>query len=268
MSTPNPLVPQGSLPPSQGKGKSNIRLVILGVAAVHAVFIVGLLVQGCNKPQPPAPTPEPTVLPPLPAADTNFFPAPAPAPGTGTTAVVAAPMPTPLPEPVPAPAPTPSADMAPSGATKEYVVLKGDSFSTIAKKSGTTAAAIAKANPGVDSSKLKIGQKLVIPEGATAATAGVAAPAAGITSSNGSTTSYTVKTGDTLTKIAKNNKTTVQALRAANGLKTDRIHVGQKLKVPSKGTETVVGSGPIPDPAPIAASVPVPAPAAPAPAVK
>lgn len=47
------------------------------------------------------------------------------------------------------------------------------------------------------------------------------------------TVTYEVKRGDNLTRIAKNHGTTVKAIREANGLKTDRILVGQKLKVPA-----------------------------------
>ena len=56
-----------------------------------------------------------------------------------------------------------------------------------------------------------------------------------------------MKSGDNLTKIAAQHGTSVKALRAANGLKTDSIKVGQKLKIPAK-----------------AASAPVTAPATPA----
>jgi LysM repeat protein len=43
---------------------------------------------------------------------------------------------------------------------------------------------------------------------------------------------YVVKPGDNLTRIAKAHGTTAKAIREASGLKTDRILVGQKLKVP------------------------------------
>jgi LysM repeat protein len=43
---------------------------------------------------------------------------------------------------------------------------------------------------------------------------------------------YVVKPGDNLTKIAKAHHTTLKAIRAASNLKTDRILVGQKLKIP------------------------------------
>lgn len=43
---------------------------------------------------------------------------------------------------------------------------------------------------------------------------------------------YTVRRGDTLSIIAKRTDTTIQALRAANGLRGDLINVGQKLQIP------------------------------------
>jgi len=42
----------------------------------------------------------------------------------------------------------------------------------------------------------------------------------------------TVTKGDTLYEIAKRNKTTVTAIKQANGLKSDLIRPGQKLVVP------------------------------------
>ena len=42
----------------------------------------------------------------------------------------------------------------------EHVVAKGDNLSSIAKKSGLSLKAIQDLNPGVDSNKLRIGQKL------------------------------------------------------------------------------------------------------------
>ena len=43
---------------------------------------------------------------------------------------------------------------------------------------------------------------------------------------------YAVKAGDTLTRIAKAHGTTVKAIEAANGLASDHIAVGAKLKLP------------------------------------
>ena len=47
-----------------------------------------------------------------------------------------------------------------------------------------------------------------------------------------STKKYTVKSGDTLSKIAEKNHTTVAKIKSANGLRSDMIKVGQVLKIP------------------------------------
>lgn len=43
---------------------------------------------------------------------------------------------------------------------------------------------------------------------------------------------YTVKKGDTLGAIARRNGISVKALKRANGLKSDLIHINQKLTIP------------------------------------
>lgn len=43
---------------------------------------------------------------------------------------------------------------------------------------------------------------------------------------------YTVRKGDTLTKIGRNQGVTVSALRRANGISGDLIKIGQRLKIP------------------------------------
>jgi LysM repeat protein len=63
--------------------------------------------------------------------------------------------------PIPAPA-----------TAKSYTVVKGDSFYKIAKAKGVSVKALMAANPGVESAKLKVGQKLKLPETRAAATAG------------------------------------------------------------------------------------------------
>lgn len=84
----------------------------------------------------------------------------------------------------------------------------------------------AKANPGVNSTQLKVGQKLVIPPAATQAIAATLA-------TNGGENLYVIKTGDTLSKIASAHGTSVTEIKSLNGLKTDRIKVGDKLKLPA-----------------------------------
>jgi LysM repeat protein len=45
-------------------------------------------------------------------------------------------------------------------------------------------------------------------------------------------TVYEVKSGDTLTRIARTYGTTIKAIESANGLTGDRIVIGAKLKIP------------------------------------
>jgi LysM repeat protein len=44
---------------------------------------------------------------------------------------------------------------------------------------------------------------------------------------------YLVKSGDTLSRIAKTHHTTIKAIEAANHLATDRLSVGEKLNLPA-----------------------------------
>ncbi len=45
----------------------------------------------------------------------------------------------------------------------EYIIKAGDTFAKIARANGTTLADIQAVNPGVDASKLKVGQKIKLP---------------------------------------------------------------------------------------------------------
>jgi LysM repeat protein len=48
-----------------------------------------------------------------------------------------------------------------------------------------------------------------------------------------SATIYVVKSGDTLTGIARRFSTTIRAVKAVNGLATERLTVGTQLKIPN-----------------------------------
>ncbi len=253
MNTPSPLIPQGTFP--DNRGRSQIRIAVFAILAVHVVLLGGLLILGCRKPatetdlsdKGPTNYP-PLVLPP----DTN---PPLIVQTTAPPPVATPPAPA---NPLVTPGPGPTPEVPPSSPGADHVVMKGDSFYTLGKKYGVTTKAIQDANPGVDSSKLKIGQKLKIPAASIASTPGATTHAASNTN-GGSEKTYTVKSGDNLMKIARENHTSVKALRTANSLKTDRITVGQKLKIPAKsaatpsaeaslgtGTPTVTSTNPVP----------------------
>jgi len=75
----------------------------------------------------------------------------------------------------------------------------------------------------------------VSPPSEAAATSQTAPPVAKentIPAASQSGTVYVVKSGDTLTRIARTYGTTIKAIEAANGLTGDQILVGAKLKIP------------------------------------
>lgn len=107
----------------------------------------------------------------------------------------------------------PSAD---AGIT-EYVVRSGDSLWLIARKFNTTVDAIKSLN-GLTSDLLNIGQVLRIPTGGSA---------------NESYFEYTVRSGDSLWKLAQKYGTTVNAIKSLNKLNSDILNIGQVLRIPT-----------------------------------
>ena len=123
-----------------------------------------------------------------------------------------------------------------------YVVQNGDYLAKISKKCNVTIAAIKKAND-LKSDTIRIGQKLKIPgklpESMTAATAAAEAPKTAAKKSftpyTGATKEYVVKNGDTLGAIAYGNGINIRQLKELNGLSSDVLRIGQKLKIPADG---------------------------------
>jgi LysM repeat protein len=140
---------------------------------------------------------------------------------------------------------------APPIGPSEYSVVQGDSPARIAKAHGVTLDALMNANPGINPRRLQIKQKLVIPAPAPAPAAGAAAAGSGTPAPGGAVAPvgdapriHEVKPNENLTKIARQHNVTIKALRAANSLRTDRLHPGQKLKIPpSKAAPATADAG-------------------------
>jgi LysM repeat protein len=114
-----------------------------------------------------------------------------------------------------------------------HVVMPGDTLFTIAKKYNTTVPLIMVANNLKDYA-IYVYQKLVIPpEGWTGWPPLTPDGWAGEPTHPGSSATYhVVRAGDTLYGIARRYGVSVAALKAANGLKSDRIYVGMSLRIP------------------------------------
>jgi len=219
MNSPSPLIPQGSSLEQQQQARSTLKMKIFCALGVNVVVLLVLLMQGCKREQPQAIEQTPmfsdTNPPPLDlSSDTNL----------PSTSIVDTNPPPPLP-------PVVETNLPPAAAEREYIILKGDTFSSIAPKFGITVKALQTANPTVDPGKLQIGKKIVIP--APAATA-VAPPTGDVAPMVDGGGLYKVKSGDTLSKIATEHHTTVKAIQTANNLTDSRIKVGQQLKLPAK----------------------------------
>jgi peptidoglycan/xylan/chitin deacetylase (PgdA/CDA1 family) len=104
---------------------------------------------------------------------------------------------------------------------KTYTVKSGDTLYSIARTYGVTVSALAAANNITNYSLIYVGQVLIIP-GTT------------ITPPPSTTVKYTVKSGDTLYKIATMYNTTVAKIAAANNItNVNSIYVGQVLIIPT-----------------------------------
>lgn len=108
------------------------------------------------------------------------------------------------------PSPGPGTD------TIEYVVRQGDTLWLLSRRYGTTVDAIKRLN-GLTSDLLNIGQVLRIPS-----------------SQVNPYFEYTVRQGDTLWLLSRRYGTTVDAIKALNGLSSDMLNIGQVLKIPAQ----------------------------------
>ncbi len=103
-----------------------------------------------------------------------------------------------------------------------YKVVSGDNLSRIAYKYNTTVANLKSLN-NLSSSLIYAGQSLKVPS-----------------SANVSKLYYTVQSGDSLWAIANRLGVTVSGIKANNGLTSDKIYVGQILKIVSRNPVTTV----------------------------
>src|ERR1017187_499229 len=226
--------------------------VVLIVVALHVLVIGGIVVfEGCSRsktstPDMAANEPSDSMMP----GATNGQVASIPNPQGPGAANSLAPNSVPGNETV-----APTASVTPlvsSTSARTYVVKKGDSLWKISKLEGISVGELTRANSLTKTSTLKVGQKLTVPAMAKAektnvATASVVPTPADATTPSptmpvGTTAavttdagggSYTVKSGDSLWKIARLQNVSVAAIKQANNLSSDSLKVGQKLHVPT-----------------------------------
>jgi LysM repeat protein len=140
----------------------------------------------------------------------------------------------------------------------EYIVAKGDNFSTIIRKfDGIRVSDLRSANPDVDPARIQIGQSLKIPRASLAAnrvSPSIAVPATTEATNSGASIAakvYRIQSGDTLSKVASLYNVTVASIQNANpNLDPLRLQVNQAINIPDAKTllkpvqkELAVGPG-------------------------
>lgn len=103
--------------------------------------------------------------------------------------------------------------------SRTHRVRSGESLYTIGKRYGVSVDRLKAAN-GLRRNTIRVGQELVIPARSSGSTV----------TSEGKV--HRVRSGDTLSEIARRYGTTVSKLRSANGLTSNRLRIGQELKIP------------------------------------
>lgn len=122
--------------------------------------------------------------------------------------------------------------------TTTYVVQQGDTLTSIANRYGVSVVKLKRLNR-LNSNALKPGDRLEIPESDAPK-----APPAPATAASPRVTVHSVVSGDTLTSIAERYGTTVAKLRSANGLRSSRLSIGQRLVIPASASKVASASEP------------------------
>jgi LysM repeat protein len=144
-----------------------------------------------------------------------------------------------------------STAFAPNASAMEYIVQNGDTLYSIAERNNTTVNEIKKVN-NLTSNVIYVNQMLEV----------TTIPSAPVYNSlvtvPKTSNTYTVKSGDTLIKIANTHKVSLAELMVWNRIRGHIIHPGQKLVISRDNTDVVIENdapAATPAPAPVAEGV-------------
>ena len=142
-------------------------------------------------------------------------------------------------------APVVAAPVATAPEMTPYIVQSGDTLSKISKRYNIKIDAIKKANPQLKGDTVRLGRTLMLPgkvevgEQTVPAAAFAPKPAAKPYAPYvGETKIYVVQKGDVLGTIARKHGCTVRQLKELNGMTSDVVVLGRKMKVPAKAADT------------------------------
>lgn len=228
--------------------------IIVGLLLIHLIIIGGIILHG--KVDNMQPTTTALVAPPTMTAPTPVVEAPQPVPGPtanpapthitqATVPGYTEPVPTEVEIVSPAITPTP-ADLTPVVTTQETVnpkdvahklvqVTSGDNLRKIAERNNVTTEAILAINPEITNPNMLVaGHKIRIPLPADSQEARDLSAAREAERIEKEGLDYTIKSGDTLSKLQRKFGTTVAAIQKLNNMgNSTNLRVGQKIKIPA-----------------------------------
>lgn len=118
----------------------------------------------------------------------------------------------------------------------KYTVKQNDTLSKIAKEHGMSVQDLAANNNISDPNKIHVGQEIKVNNSSNQRSS-ESASSKNTNSSRDSGGSYKVKSGDTLSSIARANNTTVDKIVSDNNISNpDKIHIGQEINIGSRSS--------------------------------
>ena len=121
-----------------------------------------------------------------------------------------------------------------------YTIQRGDSLSGIASRFNTSVSQLVSLNQLTDAHRIRVGQLLLLPHDTNMMTQTLAA-AEPVAVEPGA--AYAVRSGDTVSSIARRYRVSEAALMQVNGLTNpDRLSIGQQLRLPAEGDARVLAA--------------------------
>lgn len=228
--TPDPNASESQPAPPE---RSRAWRIVAIVLSLHAALLgTVVLIQGCGKSE----TPTLSENDKLPTAETEHDMSTNETPSANSAATLAPGSDIQTPEEQRLPAPSVTVDVPPAGTgsiTAAPSSVTASPNAAMPPASGIANGAATR-TPGRDSTAASMVHDPVAPVATSSAPAASVAP---------STVRYTVKRGDSLSRIAQRNSTSVRQLAAANRISEKAVlKIGQKLVIPSRATTQVARS--------------------------